>query len=175
MTTMSNQTYAQMTSLALIRGKVIPVTIEVSCQPGVGIHMVGLCDAAVKETLLRTVTALSSSGFSLPGKKILIYIAPADLHKHVSGIDLALALCILAASGQVPSDSLEGHAAFGSLGLDGTVRDNHDVPLVGNPLPSGIRCCIVSGDCTEQFDGVHPLKAGNLKEAVRMLDETKRK
>ena len=169
---MSNQNYAKMTSLALIRGKLIPVTIEVSCQPGIGIHMVGLCDAAVKETLLRTVTALSSSGFSLPGKKITINIVPADLHKHVSGIDLALALCILAASGQVPSDSLEGHAAFGSLGLDGSVRGCGTVPTDSVLLTTaGVRRCIVPEESSIQLKDISLTKVGTLREAVNTMQE----
>ena len=49
----------------------VPVTIEIDVSGGIGIHMVGLADAAVKESLLRTVTALQGSGFRIPGKKIV--------------------------------------------------------------------------------------------------------
>ena len=58
----------------------IPVNVEVSMQDsGVGIHLVGLADAAVKESLLRTVTAIQAKGFTFPGKKTIINLAPADL------------------------------------------------------------------------------------------------
>ena len=78
----------------------VPVTVEIDVTLGVGIHLVGLADAAVKESLLRTVTALQSCGFRIPGKKIVINLAPADMHKQGSGYDLPIALGIIAASGQ---------------------------------------------------------------------------
>jgi len=78
----------------------IPVTVEVNITLGVGIHLVGLADAAVKESLLRTVTALQGRGFHIPGKKIVINLAPADLHKQGSGYDVPIALGVIAASGQ---------------------------------------------------------------------------
>ena len=54
----------------------VPVTVEVDITLGIGIHLVGLADAAVKESLLRTVTALQAKGFRIPGKKIVINLAP---------------------------------------------------------------------------------------------------
>ena len=87
----------------------VPVTIEVDITLGIGIHLVGLADAAVKESLLRTVTALQAKGFHIPGKKIVINLAPADLHKQGSGYDLPIALGIIAASEQrnLPLDALQ--------------------------------------------------------------------
>ena len=75
----------------------VPVTVEVNITLGVGIHLVGLADAAVKESLLRTVTALQAKGFHIPGRKIVINLAPADLHKQGSGYDIPIALGILGA------------------------------------------------------------------------------
>ena len=63
----------------------VPVTVEVDITHGIGIHLVGLADVAVKESLLRTVTALQSLGFRIPGKKIVINLAPADVRKNGSG------------------------------------------------------------------------------------------
>jgi magnesium chelatase family protein len=80
--------------------KAMPVTIEVDISSGIGIHLVGLADIAVKESLLRTMTALQSLGFKIPGRKIVINLAPADMHKSGSGYDLPIALGIIAASGQ---------------------------------------------------------------------------
>ena len=57
------------------------VIVEIDITSGLGIHLVGLADAAVKESLLRTITALQSMGFRIPGKKIVINLAPADVHK----------------------------------------------------------------------------------------------
>ena len=72
--------------------RAVPVTVEVNITLGIGIHLVGLADAAVKESLLRTVTALQARGFHVPGKKIVINLAPADMHKQGSGYDLPIAL-----------------------------------------------------------------------------------
>ena len=100
----------------------VPVLVEVKIDRGVGIHLVGLADAAVKESLLRTVTALQSMGFHIPGRKIVINLAPADLHKNGSGYDLPIALGIIAASGQRSLRGLDKYLIMGELGLDGSVR-----------------------------------------------------
>ena len=100
----------------------VPVTVEVNITLGVGIHLVGLADAAVKESLLRTVTALQAKGFHIPGKKIVINLAPADLHKQGSGYDLPIALGIIAASGQRNLRALDKYLIMGELGLDGGIR-----------------------------------------------------
>ena len=57
--------------------RAVPVTVEVNITLGIGIHLVGLADAAVKESLLRTVTALQARGFHVPGKKIVINLPRA--------------------------------------------------------------------------------------------------
>ena len=72
----------------------VQVTVEIDIDRGIGIHLVGLADVAVKESLLRTTTAL---GFHIPGKRIVINLAPADLHKSGSGYDLPIAVGIIAA------------------------------------------------------------------------------
>ena len=53
----------------------VPVTVEINIASGLGIHLVGLADAAVKESLLRTMTAMQTMGFRIPGKKIVINLA----------------------------------------------------------------------------------------------------
>ena len=78
----------------------VRVTVEVEMDRGIGIHLVGLAGVAVKESLLRTTTALESLGFRIPGKKIVINLAPGDLRKNGSGYDLPIALGIIAASEQ---------------------------------------------------------------------------
>ena len=100
----------------------VPVTVEVDITSGIGIHLVGLADVAVKESLLRTVTALQSLGYRIPGKKIVINLAPADLHKKGSGYDLPIALGIVAASGQKDLPGISKYIIMGELGLDGSVR-----------------------------------------------------
>ncbi len=101
---------------------IIPVQIETSVEPGIGIHLIGLADSQVKESLLRTVTALQASGYKIPGKKIVINITPAEIIKKGSGYDLPIALNIIAASEQQSLPGLERTAVIGELGLDGSVR-----------------------------------------------------
>lgn len=97
--------------------------VEIGIDKGIGIHIVGgLADIAVKESLLRTATAMQANGYSIPGKKIVINIAPADLSKSGSGYDLAIALGVIAASGQEDLPHLEDFIILGELGLMGNVR-----------------------------------------------------
>lgn len=98
------------------------VTVETEITGGIGIHLVGLADASVKESLLRTITALQATGFHCPAKKIVINLFPADLRKTGSAYDLAIALAILAASEQEELPDFGKWIIFGELGLDGSVR-----------------------------------------------------
>lgn len=98
------------------------VEVEVSVSNGIGLHLVGMADVAVKESLLRTVTALQALGFKVPGKKIVINLAPADMRKNGGGYDVPIALGIIAASEQMSMPGLGKYVIMGELGLDGTVR-----------------------------------------------------
>lgn len=122
----------------------VPVTIEIDITLGVGIHLGGLADAAVKESLLRTVTALQAKGFHVPGKKIVINLAPADMHKQGSGYDIPIALGIIAASGQHHLPELENYLIMGELGLDGSVRTvSGALPMVELAARQGLKGCIL--------------------------------
>lgn len=99
------------------------VIVETNIERGIGIHLVGLADTAVKESLLRTVTALQSLGYHIPGKRIVINLAPADLHKNGSGYDLPIAVSIIAASEQKVLPLAGRYLMTGELGLDGSVRE----------------------------------------------------
>lgn len=122
----------------------VQVTVEVDVTQGIGIHLVGLADMAVKESLLRTVTALQSRGFRIPGKKIVINLAPADVQKSGSGYDLPIALGIIAASGQRDLPGLGKYLIMGELGLDGTVRDvPGTLPTVELSIKKNFSGCIV--------------------------------
>ena len=122
----------------------VPVVVEVNISSGLGIHLVGLADAAVKESLLRTITALQSMGFRIPGKKIVINLAPADMHKKGSGYDIPIALGIIAASGQRDLPMLERYLIMGELGLDGGVREIPGaLPIVELADREGLAGCIL--------------------------------
>ncbi len=98
------------------------VIIEVHINPGVGYHLVGLPDNAVKESNHRIAAAVMECGYKLPGKRITINMAPADLRKEGAAYDVPIALGILVASGQVLPQQLEKWVIMGELSLDGSLR-----------------------------------------------------
>lgn len=100
----------------------VPVTVEIIVSDGIGIHLVGLADSQVKESLLRTVTGVQSKGYGIPGKKTVINLSPADLRKEGTGHDLAIALSLMAASGKILLPDMDKWLVLGEVALDGSVR-----------------------------------------------------
>ncbi|SHJ06751.1 YifB family Mg chelatase-like AAA ATPase [Aquimarina spongiae] len=98
------------------------VTVEVNIDKGIGYHLVGLPDNAIRESSYRIAAALQNTGFRLPGKKITINMAPADLRKEGSAYDLTLAIGILAASDQIKGDRVADYMIMGELSLDGNLQ-----------------------------------------------------
>ena len=131
----------------------ITITVEVSVETGVNFYLVGLPDSAVKESQQRIVSALGNFGYRIPGKRIIINMAPADLRKEGSAYDLTIAIGILAASGKVNADALDKYVIMGELSLDGDLK-----PIRG-ALPITI-------EAREQgFEGII-LPAANAPEAA---------
>jgi len=109
------------------------VDVEVQLTGGEGaIVVVGLGDKAVSESRERVRGAFAGLGLAMPGKRIVVNLAPADLPKEGSHYDLPIALAIMAAMGVIPPDSLNGWAAVGELSLDGRV-----MPVAGT-LPAAV-------------------------------------
>jgi magnesium chelatase family protein len=99
------------------------VVVETAIGAGLpALTIVGLPDAAVKESRERIRAALRHIGFPLPGRNVVVNLAPADLPKAGTGLDLAMALSILAANGDIPAEALARVTLLGELALDGTVR-----------------------------------------------------
>jgi len=98
------------------------ITVEVNIDKGIGYHLVGLPDNAIKESSYRIAAALKNIGYNLPGKKITINMAPADLRKEGSAYDLTLAIGILAASEQIKTTEIENYIIMGELSLDGGLQ-----------------------------------------------------
>lgn len=100
----------------------ITVTVEVCCEQGINFFLVGLPDNAVKESHQRISSALSCYGYKIPGKKIIVNMAPADIRKEGSSYDLTIAMGILASSEQIISDKLSDYIIMGELSLDGSLH-----------------------------------------------------
>ncbi len=98
------------------------ITVEVNVTAGIGYHLVGLPDNAVKESSYRITAALQNNSYKLPGKKIIINMAPADLRKEGSAYDLTFALGILAASEQIKAEDISDYLIMGELSLDGSLQ-----------------------------------------------------
>jgi magnesium chelatase family protein len=129
------------------------ITVEVNIDKGVGYHLVGLPDNAIKESSYRIAAALKNNEYSLPVKKITINMAPADLRKEGSAYDLTLAIGILAASGQINADEVSKYVIMGEMSLDGGLQ-----PIRG-VLPIAIKAK------EEGFKGFF-LPKQNVKEAA---------
>src|SRR5258707_14238109 len=109
-----------------------PVEVEVNAGYGdTIIVIVGLPDAAVKESRDRVSTALSNSGFKFPMGRTTINLAPADVKKEGPSFDLPIAIGMLAASEQINSDQLDNFAMVGELALNGAVRSVKGVLSLG--------------------------------------------
>jgi magnesium chelatase family protein len=112
-----------------------PVTVEVDLANGLpAVTVVGLAETAVKESRDRVRAALHNAGFEFPVRRITVNLAPADLPKESGRYDLAIALAILAASGQIPAQSLAGLELLGELSLSGELRPVRGV------LPAALAC-----------------------------------
>lgn len=111
------------------------VYVEVNVSSGLpAINIVGLPEAAVKESKDRVRAAIINSHFDFPSARITVNLAPADLPKEGGRFDLAIALGILAATSQIPLDALEGKAFLGELSLAGGLR------AIRGVLPAAIAC-----------------------------------
>ncbi len=97
------------------------ITVEVNCDLGTRFFLVGLPDNAVKESQQRLLAAFKNVGYKMPGKKIVVNMAPADIRKEGSAYDLTIAMGVLGASGQIPVEGIEKYIIMGELSLDGNV------------------------------------------------------
>jgi magnesium chelatase family protein len=116
---------ARVATFAIDGVQPVQVWVEVDIRSGLpAFTVVGLGDTAVRESRDRIRSAILNSGFKFPEGRITANLAPAFMRKAGPGFDAALALAVLAASGQVPADALAGCAVFGELSLGGELRDS---------------------------------------------------
>jgi magnesium chelatase family protein len=140
---------ATVSSATLVGVDGFPVSVEVHVSNGLpGFRIVGLPDTSCREARDRARAALISSGFAWPQKRITVNLAPSGLRKAGSGLDLAVALGVLAADGQIGAASLAGSAFIGELGLDGSLRPVPGIlPLVAAAAEAGV---VVPPSCSRE-------------------------
>lgn len=156
--------------------EVTTVTVEVSVTDGIQFHLVGLPDSAVKESQQRIESALSVNGFRMPGKRITINLAPANIRKEGSSFDVPLAIGILCSSGQLDESiagRLEQFIILGELALDGTLREIPGaLPIIIHAMEEGFKACILpSSSAIEgaEIDGITVFAADSFTDVIRIL------
>jgi magnesium chelatase family protein len=152
-----------------------PVWVEVDIRPGLPtFRVVGLADAAVREARERVRAAILNSKFEFPARRITANLAPAHLRKVGPGFDAALAVGLLAASGQCSADALDRWAVFGELSLSGQVRACRGVLAVAEGARrAGLPGLIVArGRAGEAalVDGIEVAGVERLREIAELLD-----
>ena len=159
---------------ALVGIEAMTVEVEVNITPGLGMFLVGLPDNAVRESQERIRSAFDNSGLKMPGKKVVVNLAPADVRKEGSSLDLTIAVAILAAAGQVAPDRLGGYIIMGELSLDGTVKPIRGaLPIAVNARRNGFRGFILPRENAAEAavaEGLETIAAGSLKEVVDFLN-----
>lgn len=153
------------------------ITIEVNVDTGVGYYLVGLPDNAIKESNYRIGTALLNTGYKIPGKKITINMAPADLHKEGSAYDLTIAMGILAASEQIKSEGISDYLIMGELALDGMLRPIKGVlPIAVQARDEGFRGFILPKQNAKEaaiVNGLEVIGVENMMDVIEFFDKNK--
>ena len=152
----------------------ISIEVEVFSQKGLpSLEIVGLASSAVKESRERVRSAITNSGYSFGAYKTIVNLAPADMRKEGSGLDLAIAIGYLAAVGQIPHKNCGEYIFLGELSLDGTIRRiNGVMPLLLSAVQAGYKKFIVPYDNAKEASYVHGAEVYALKsltETVNLL------
>lgn len=162
-------------SIGLLGVDGFAVTVEADITGGLpAFDIVGLPDAAVKESKERIRSGVKNSGFVFPSKKLIINLAPASYRKEGPGYDLPIAVAVLAATGQIPMPD-EDTVFIGELSLDGGVSHVSGVlPMVISGYKKGYKNFFVPESNAKEaavIDGVNIYPVKNLTELCRHLRE----
>ncbi|MBF0472094.1 MAG: ATP-binding protein, partial [Gammaproteobacteria bacterium] len=150
------------------------VTVETHLANGLpGFSIVGLPEMAVRESKERVRAAIQNSRFEFPARRITVNLAPADLPKEGGSYDLAIALGLLAASGQIASDQLQRYEFAGELALSGELRGVRGVlPMALQCAESGRAFIVARPSASEAalVEGAEILPAASLLEVTSHLN-----
>jgi magnesium chelatase family protein len=155
-----------------LEGELVEVEVDVSHSHLPSFTIVGLPDTAVQEAKERVRTAVRHSGGQDPVRRVVVNLAPADLRKEGPTYDLAIAVALLIASGQLTADPASA-VFLGELSLDGSVRHTHGIlPMVALARDRGIQTAYVSvEDAAEAalVDGITIIPVSSLRQLVAHL------
>jgi magnesium chelatase family protein len=152
-----------------VEGRLIEVEVDLS--NGLPqVNIVGLPDNAVKESIERVRAAIKNCGFTFPLQRITVNMAPADIRKEGSAFDLAIALGILATSGQLEPGTLDRTLVIGELSLDGSSRTVPVLSMIEAAAKGGLTRVIVPADNAEEAGWI----SGCTVTAARHLSEWSR-
>src|SRR6187549_3169041 len=166
---------AKVCSAALTGIEAYPVEVEVNAGWGdTNVVIVGLPDAAVRESQDRVSTALTNSGFKFPMGRTTINLAPADIKKEGPSFDLPIAIGMLAASEQLETDQLDNFVMVGELALTGAVRSVKGVlPIALRAKAEGRAGVLVPAENAPEaavVSGLQVIPIQNLREAASFLE-----
>ncbi|RRO25099.1 YifB family Mg chelatase-like AAA ATPase [Flavobacteriaceae bacterium 14752] len=151
------------------------ITVEVNVDTGIGYHLVGLPDNAIKESSFRIQAALKNIGLKFPGKKITVNMAPADLRKEGSAYDLTLALGILTASSQIKAPNIDEYIIMGELSLDGGLQPiKGALPIAIKAREDGFKGFILPKQNAKEaaiVDGLEVYGVENITEVIDFFDK----
>lgn len=150
------------------------ITVEVNIDKGIGYHLVGLPDKAVSESSYRISAALANNSYKLPGKKIIINMAPADIRKEGAAYDLTLAVGILAASNQIKSEYIDEYIIMGELSLDGSLQPiKGALPIAIKAREEGFKHFILPKENAKEaaiVNDLNVLGVDNIMEVINHFD-----
>ncbi len=153
----------------------ITIAVEVNIDRGIGYHLVGLPDNAIKESNYRISAALQNNGFKIPGKRITINMAPADLRKEGSAYDLTLAMAILSASNQIKSNNIDNYIIMGELSLDGSLMPiKGALPIAINAKEEGFKAFILPEENAKEaavVEGIDIYGVSSIKQVIDHFNE----
>lgn len=163
---------AKLRTFSLLGIQAMPVEVEVDVSPRAmpKTILVGLPEAAVRESIHRCERAMINSGFNRPADRVVINLAPAELPKQAATFDLPISLGILVGSGQICSDLLEHFAVVGELALEGNTRPAKGVLSMALACREmGIRGLVVPRENAQEaavVEGLEVIAVGSLTEAA---------
>ncbi|MFC7357473.1 YifB family Mg chelatase-like AAA ATPase [Jejudonia soesokkakensis] len=152
------------------------ITVEVNVDKGIGYHLVGLPDNAIRESNFRIAAALQNNGYKIPGKKLILNMSPADMRKEGSAYDLTLAMGILIATQQIDErNPLSDYIIMGELSLDGNLQPIRGaLPIAINALKDGYKGFILPKQNANEaaiVEGLTVYGVESIREVIEFFDK----